>query len=122
MADTRESQFRKLHFCHGLLGDGGGLACPSFSRLEGPASILRIALATTIGLVLYVQFFEHRLIYFPEPGLGASPRSDHEDINFETGDGVRLHGWLIGADSPNVLVLSHGNGGNIGYRPRWAIF
>ena len=21
MADTRESQFRKLHFCHGLLGE-----------------------------------------------------------------------------------------------------
>ena len=21
MADTRKSQFRKLHFCHGLLGD-----------------------------------------------------------------------------------------------------
>ena len=86
------------------------------------ASTLRITLATTIGLVLYVQFFEHRLIYFPEPDLVASPRSDYEDIYFETGDGVRLHGWLIGADSPNVLVLSHGNGGNIGYRAEMGDF
>ena len=34
MADTRESQFRKLHFCHGLLEEivGPGPVPPVFSR------------------------------------------------------------------------------------------
>ncbi len=87
-----------------------------------PGSALRITLATALLLALYAKFFEHRLIYFPEAGLVATPQSVYEDIFFETDDGVRLHGWLLEAESPNILIVSHGNGGNIGYRAEMAEF
>ena len=80
------------------------------------ASVYRITLATAVVLVLYVKVFEHRLVYFPEAGLVRTPQSDYEDLYFETDDGVRLHGWWFVMESPDVLIVSHGNGGNIGYR------
>ena len=86
------------------------------------ASVLRITAATAVVLLLYVKFFEHRLIYFPEAGLVATPESDYEDLYFETGDGIRLHGWWMAMESPHVLIVSHGNGGNMGYRAEMGEF
>ena len=40
------------------------------------------------------------------------------DLQFETEDGERLHGWWIGtrANRPGHLLLCHGNAGNVGDR------
>ena len=86
------------------------------------ASILRIFVATSVVLVVYVTLFEHRFIYYPERELGATPASAYEDIHFEADDGTLLHGWLIGADSDQILIVSHGNAGNIGHRAEMGDF
>jgi pimeloyl-ACP methyl ester carboxylesterase len=86
------------------------------------ASVLRITAATAVVLLLYVNFFEQRLIYFPEAGLVATPESDYGDLYFETGDGICLHGCRMAMESPHALIVSHGNGGNVGYRTEMGEF
>ena len=42
---------------------------------------------------------------------------DYVDVNFETADGLTLHGWYIYARNPRGTVLFlHGNAGNISHR------
>lgn len=52
--------------------------------------------------------------------LEATPRDvgfDYVDVNFETADGLTLHGWYIYARNPRGTVLFlHGNAGNISHR------
>jgi hypothetical protein len=76
------------------------------------------------GVLLgYVYFFQARLIYFPNIGIGfgsAVPSDiglDYEDVVFETSDGVQLHGWYVSADQARgVILFFHGNAGNISHR------
>jgi len=69
-----------------------------------------------------ITAFLNGLLYFPSRGFHAKPADaglDHEDVDFQAEDGVRLHGWWIrsnhGAGAAHVL-LAHGNAGNIGDR------
>lgn len=56
----------------------------------------------------------------PASQMVQSPNSaglEAEDFWAETDDGVRIHGWYFPNDkSGRVIVLSHGNAGNISYR------
>jgi pimeloyl-ACP methyl ester carboxylesterase len=61
------------------------------------------------------------LLYFPSRAIIETPeqaRLDYRDLEMETDDGERLHGWWIGAqtDSLGHLLLCHGNAGNVGDR------
>ncbi|MDJ0926525.1 MAG: alpha/beta hydrolase [Gammaproteobacteria bacterium] len=73
-------------------------------------------------LLVYVYFFQSRLIYFPSiGGSGLSTPADRgmafEDVVFEATDGVRLHGWFISApDERAVVLFFHGNAGDITHR------
>src|SRR6185369_7133537 len=69
-----------------------------------------------------ITAFLNGLLYFPSRGFHAKPADaglDHEDMDFQAEDGVRLHGWWIrsnhGPGAAHVL-LAHGNAGNIGDR------
>ena len=74
-----------------------------------------------------IRWFEHRQIYRPNRKLAASGSElgrAIEEAWITTSDGVRLHGWFCPADngSPRahqVLLLCHGNAGNIGHRLHW---
>lgn len=74
-----------------------------------------------------IRWFEHRQIYRPNRKLAASGSElgrAIEEAWITTSDGVRLHGWFFPADkgSPRahqVLLLCHGNAGNIGHRLHW---
>ncbi len=76
------------------------------------------------GVLLgYVYFFQARLIYFPNIGIGfgrAVPSDiglDYEDVVFKTTDGVQLHGWYVSANQARgVILFFHGNAGNISHR------
>jgi fermentation-respiration switch protein FrsA (DUF1100 family) len=75
-------------------------------------------------------YFEDRLIYFPTPApdgfrevealRARDPEAPRiEDCFFETGDGVRLHGWYCApprGEGRAVLLFFHGNAGNLAYR------
>jgi hypothetical protein len=58
------------------------------------------------------------LLYFPSRKLLATPRVPFTDLEIETVDGERLHGWWVPATTPAVahVLYLHGNGGNIGDR------
>jgi fermentation-respiration switch protein FrsA (DUF1100 family) len=61
------------------------------------------------------------LLYFPSRAIIETPGRaglDYHDLELETDDGERLHGWWVGArtDSLGHLLLCHGNAGNIGDR------
>lgn len=71
-----------------------------------------------------IRWFEHRQVYKPNRNLtanGAELGRPVEEAWIPTPDGVRLHGWFFPAekDSPRaqqVLLLCHGNAGNVGHR------
>jgi len=90
---------------------------PRLSRL-GSVS-LRTAAVSYCGVLLLLLLLENTLLYpaprFPE-GDWKAPYLDHEDVNFTSADGTKLHGWL--AEHPNpraVLLYCHGNGDCLGY-------
>ncbi len=61
------------------------------------------------------------LLYFPSREIIDTPDRaglNHRELELQTDDGERLHGWWIGAgtDSLGHLLLCHGNAGNIGDR------
>ncbi|HEY6066566.1 MAG TPA: alpha/beta hydrolase [Thermoanaerobaculia bacterium] len=66
-----------------------------------------------------MRFLENRLLYFPVRPLDATP-ADYglasHDLRIITSDGIRLHGWWIQAGGHRVVLLFHGNAGNIGHR------
>jgi len=61
------------------------------------------------------------LLYFPSPVIEQTPaaaRLDYRELELETDDGERLHGWWVKrrAASLGHVLLCHGNAGNVGDR------
>jgi len=59
---------------------------------------------------------ENNLVYQPTPFASDFPTDEipFEDVEFNSGDGTRLHGWF--ADHPDpvgIALICHGNAGNI---------
>src|ERR1041384_5735080 len=77
-------------------------------------------------LLFYVmlRWFEHSQVYFPDKQVavsGASLARSWEDVYFKASDGTRLNGWFFTANTNSarahrVVLLLHGNGGNLGHR------
>ena len=72
-------------------------------------------------LILALMFiFQSRLLFMPLSGIIQTPESAGlfaEDVWIETADGVRIHGWYFPhEESEWIVVLSHGNAGNISGR------
>jgi fermentation-respiration switch protein FrsA (DUF1100 family) len=69
------------------------------------------------GLAL---LFETRFIYFPSRVHDVTPADlglAFEDVRLTSEDGVRLHGWYLPVPQPRwVVLVSHGNAGNISHR------
>jgi uncharacterized protein len=71
-----------------------------------------------------LRWFEHRQVYHPYAQMEATGRElgrPFEDVYFDTSDGVKLNAWFYPAatNSPRaryVLLLCHGNAGNISHR------
>jgi fermentation-respiration switch protein FrsA (DUF1100 family) len=66
-----------------------------------------------------MSFLEDRFLYFPLRRLDALP-ADYglrsEELSPIASDGVRLHGWWIHGGGDRVLLLFHGNAGNVSHR------
>jgi fermentation-respiration switch protein FrsA (DUF1100 family) len=83
------------------------------------------ALVTGGFLVIFVlRWFEHSQVYYPDRVLtatGAELGRPFEDVLFQAGDGIKLNGWFYPATTNSrraglVVLLCHGNAGNIGNR------
>ena len=82
--------------------------------------IILVPLGAYLALVLLVYLTQHRMVYFPTREIEATPRDAglaYEDVELVAADGVKLSAWFVpaGPDAP-VVLLCHGNGGNIGHR------
>jgi uncharacterized protein len=80
--------------------------------------------ALWLGMVVVMKWLENRLVY---PGNTAAeswvdcPVNDYEDVWTTSTDGTKIHGWFFPGSGPDVVVLAHGNGGNLSHRSRIAI-
>ena len=58
-------------------------------------------------------------IFFPDSLFIGDPTEwgmTFEDVSFQTGDGLTLHGWFVPGDRKETMLWCHGNAGNISYR------
>lgn len=73
-----------------------------------------------LGFALYLLFWQARLVYRPARELSATPSQrglKFDDVNFESQDHLRLHGWYVPCPSARgVILFCHGNTGNISHR------
>ena len=78
--------------------------------------ILSVSIPAWLLIVGLMVWFEPMLVY---PGAPATrgdydPDFKFEDINFESADGTKLHGWMLPAvDSQRYVLFCHGNGENV---------
>lgn len=87
------------------------------------ATLIAAAVGFYLLLSVLLFFMQERMLFLARmPGrqLETTPRDvgfEYVDVNFETADGVSLHGWYVHADKPRGTVLFlHGNAGNISHR------
>ena len=87
------------------------------------AMLIAAAISFYVLLGVLLFFMQERMVFLAHlPGrqLEATPRDagfDYVDVNFETADGLSLHGWYVYADNSRGTVLFlHGNAGNISHR------
>ena len=84
-------------------------------------SILLWLAAIPLVLLVFLRWYEPRLIYLPWPEIERTPADlgwTYQDLDLSAADGARLHAWFLPAAAParaTVLFL-HGNAGNISHR------
>jgi len=73
-----------------------------------------------IGLSSFFYVFQPNILFQPNPRIETTPQDiglKYEDISFNTSDEITLKGWYVPANSSRgVVLLCHGNAGNIGNR------
>lgn len=78
-------------------------------------------IAVPVALYLVVcfvaWFFQDRLVWYPGPppiGTPAAIGAAFEDLELHAADGASVHAWHVKAERPRgIVVLCHGNAGNI---------
>lgn len=81
--------------------------------------LLGLVALAWIAFVVVMSLMENRLLYFPVRELDATPADyslPYEELRVTTSDGVRLHGWWIQSGGHLVVLLFHGNAGNVSHR------
>ncbi|MBK9120943.1 MAG: alpha/beta hydrolase [Phycisphaerales bacterium] len=114
-----------------LSGEAGGGGVPGEAPAESRAArrrrlrqrSLRRWLVRGVVLLLVLLYsrtvgFDRHLFYYPSREQYDHPTDfglRHEDVFFETDDGVRLHGWWLFAQGPprGIVVHFHGNAANV---------
>jgi fermentation-respiration switch protein FrsA (DUF1100 family) len=82
--------------------------------LRFPMRFTLLLLAASLALLPACDSY----FFYPQRNFVANPYLDrvvHEDVFFETPDGVRLHGWFLRPNGKlrGTILFLHGNAGNI---------
>jgi len=81
---------------------------------------LRTAALAVLGLTGVMMLFEKQLIYIPHRQLELTPAEvglAADEVFLTTEDRVRIHGWYLPVrGSRRVVLVCHGNAGNISHR------
>ncbi|MEQ1825848.1 MAG: alpha/beta hydrolase, partial [Pirellula sp.] len=82
-----------------------------------------VLLAMVFVQPCYSQSLDELLLFFPSkfPAGDWNPKDlRFSDVFFSAEDETKLHGWYCPCDNPRaVLLLAHGNAGNIASRAPW---
>ena len=89
-------------------------------------TVVLVAVALYLVLLVLLRVYESRLIYFPGAERALTPPPPSLDlpvqrVEFTSDDGVRLVGWIMPASPGDLwLLICHGNAGNLSQfdRPR----
>lgn len=91
----------------------------SVDSMKAVASVALSLALVWVALLAYMSAMENRFLYFPVRELQATP-GDYglrgEELRLTASDGVALYGWWIRAGGRQVVLLFHGNAGNISHR------
>ena len=76
-------------------------------------TLIAIALVLAVGLIAGLYAFQDRMLFFPQPLVGAGPSGRHiEPVEIAADDGTSLRGWLVKAErKPAPLLLYFGGNG-----------
>lgn len=89
-------------------------------RLGWCRKLLLSLAAAALMVAVVCMIFEEAFIFFPSPypeGDWEAAGLAHDDVEFESADGVALHGWYLSHPRPKAHVLyCHGNAGNLTHR------
>lgn len=84
--------------------------------------LLMVALLTYLGVCVFINFVQSRLIYFPSRDYHSTPADiglDYEDLRLTTGDGVKIAAWYVPfPQAAGTIIFCHGNAGNMADRLR----
>ncbi len=88
-------------------------------QIKWPVLVLLLFMAGAAFCIFYSRI-ENFFVFFPDRTHEFTPERSgltYQDVFFETGDGVCLHGWFfpLPEDAP-VILFCHGNAGNISHR------
>jgi uncharacterized protein len=79
--------------------------------------------AVVYSLLIYgmLRWFEHRQVYFPSARMDAAPGQlgrPFEDVFIPVENGQHVNAWYFPAQNPStpVVLVCHGNAGNISHR------
>jgi uncharacterized protein len=88
--------------------------------LKSMGSFILTIAGIYLVILLLMYLFQNQLLFMPSSAIFQTPQQaglSAEDVWIETTDGVRLHGWYFPNEASEwVVVLSHGNAGNISGR------
>jgi fermentation-respiration switch protein FrsA (DUF1100 family) len=83
-------------------------------------SILSVALAVYVGLIVLLYIFQSRMIFYPYRPHDYRPEEvglPYQSVQLTASDGLHLDAWYIPAEEAEFTVLfCHGNAGNISHR------
>jgi len=72
-----------------------------------------------LALFLLARWQERHAIFFPTREFLGEPSRfglEYEDVYFNAGPGVKLHGWYVKGSTDTTVLWLHGNAGNISDR------
>ncbi len=83
--------------------------------------LLIVGLALLYLVVVFAFYFLQKgFIHYPSARIDTTPDKhgfEYENINLNTDDSARLHGWFLPHPNPRfTLLFYHGNAGNISHR------
>jgi len=89
-------------------------------RLASPLRrVLMYAAAIYLGMIVMLMMIERSMVYPAPPRLAGdwTPSGlGHEEVDFLSGDGTRLHGWFLECPSAHgTMLFCHGNGEHVAF-------
>ena len=89
-------------------------------------ALVAVLVGAVVGVPALMYLMQDSLLFFPQPLMGPPPASRADrpvaDLAFETADGARVRGWVVGtaAGRAPLVVYYGGNAEEVSWQAREA--